>query len=115
MLVGEENHDVLAREVLFYLIGQSFKRILIRHRSLTCCHHDEEMVVVDGGSQFRQSHPVLHLGIVGTRFMVAVVHILPYQLQRVAAPVELNATFQVHRHARQSFQPAKEPWLELRP
>ena len=44
VLVGEYYHDVGAREVACYLVGQELQRVLIRHCALACGDYYKQIV-----------------------------------------------------------------------
>ena len=63
VLVREENHQVLAAEVLHQLVGQTLQSVLIRYGTFTGSDDHKHMVVVDVGSQLGQFIPVSHKGV----------------------------------------------------
>ena len=59
-LVGEDDHEVLAREMLLQLVGQPLQGGLIGDGALTGSDDDEEVVGCYLGGQLRQFVPMCH-------------------------------------------------------
>ena len=57
ILVGEDNHEVLAGEVLLQLVGQALQCVLVGDGALTGGDDDKQMVVGDVGGQLGQLVP----------------------------------------------------------
>ena len=91
ILVGEDNHEVLAREILLQLVRQPLKGVLVGDGTLTGGDDDKQMVVGDVGGQLRQLVPMAHRRKFGTHGVMAVVDILADERQRLLTPMELDA------------------------
>ena len=113
MLVGEDDHDVRAREVVLYLFGQMLQRILERHGTLSCRNHYEEVVLLYALRYAWHLVPVGHLGERAAHRGVVVLDVFGYERQRVATSVELRVALHIARQARQAFEPTVEARLEL--
>ena len=80
MLVREDNHEVLAGEVLLQLVGQPLQCILIRDSTLAGGDDDKHVVFADGLGQPGQLVPVGHEGIVGPDGGMLVVDVFANEL-----------------------------------
>ena len=81
ILVGEDNHDVLTREVLHQFVGQPIQCILIGYGALTCGNHDEHVILAHLFGKFGQFVPVSHICVFRPDVGVVVVDVLPDQFQ----------------------------------
>ena len=115
VLVGEDNHDVLAGEIMLYLVGQTFEGVLVRHGALARRDDNEQMVIGDGRGKLRHLRPVLHQRERHAHLGMAAADKLLYQLEHVGAPEELGVALHVGGHAAHALQPAVEARLKLRP
>ena len=91
-LIGEDNHEVLAREVLLQLIGQTLKGVLIRDGTLSGGDYHEEMILRDACSELWQFVPMGHWRVFSPHVGMTVVDIFGNQYQRLVTPMELDAT-----------------------
>ena len=114
-LVGEDDHEVLAREVLLQLVGQPFQRVLVGDGALTGGDDDEHVVVGDGAGQPWQLVPVGHGREVRPHALVVRLQEAADEVEQVVASVELDEAVELLGHAAEAFQPAVEARLELRP
>ena len=95
ILVGEDDHEVLAGEIFLQLVGQTLQGILIGDGTFTGGDHDEQVVFLDCGGQLRQFVPVGHQLVFRTDIGVAVVDILGYQYERLLSAMELDAAVEL--------------------
>ena len=114
VLVGEDDHEVLAREILLQLVGQAVEGVLVGDGALTGGDHDEELVVGDMCGELWQFVPMLHAGEFCAYRMVAAVDIFIDERQRLLASVELCSAVELTGQAAEAFEPAVESWFELR-
>ena len=114
-LVGEDNHQIFAREVLLQFVGQTLEGILVGDGALTCCDDHEHVILYDGGGQTRQLVPVPHRRVFGTDAGVAVVDVFGNEDERLLPTMELDAAVELLGKAAQTFQPTVEARLKLGP
>ena len=113
VLVGEDNHEVLAGEVLHELVGQTVHGVLVGDGAFTGGDNDEHVVLIDVAGEIRQLVPVLHLGIFAPHVGMTIVDVFADETETLFPSVELDAAVEVARHATETFQPAMEARLEL--
>ena len=113
ILVGEDDHEVLAGEIFLQLVGQAVQGILIGDGAFTGGDHDEHVVFLDIGGQLWQFVPVGHQLVFRTDIGVAVVDILGYQYERLLSAMELDATVELAGKSAQPLQPAVETGLKF--
>ena len=113
VLVGEDNHEVPAGEVLHELVGQPVHGVLVGDGAATGGDDDEHLVVADASGETWQLVSVAHVGIFAPYVRVAVVDKFADEDEALLPSVELYAAVEVARHAAETFQPAVEAWFEL--
>ena len=113
VLVWEDDHEVLAREIFLQFVGQALEGVLVRDGAFTGGDDDEHVVFLNGGSQLWQFIPMGHRRIFRTYVGMAIVDILSYQYERLLTAMELDATIQLSCKTAQTFQPAMETGFKL--
>ena len=108
ILVGEDDHEILAGEVVLQFVGKTLEGVLVGNGALTGGDDDEEMVVGNVGGELRQFVPVGHGGVFGTYRGMVVVDVFGNEGQRLVAAVELYAAVEFAGEAREAFEPAVE-------
>ena len=53
ILIWEDNHEVLAREIFLQFVRQTLQGILVRNRTFTGGDNDKQVVFLYSGSQLR--------------------------------------------------------------
>ena len=91
VLVGEENHEILAGEVLHQFMWQSLQGVLVRDGTFTGCDNHKHVVGTDILCQFRQFVPVVHNGVLSPHAGMVVVDVFTDELQRIITSVELDS------------------------
>ena len=112
-LIGEDNHEVLAREMLHQLIRQTIHRIFVGDGTPTGSDDYEHVVFADVLCKTGQSVPVGHRCVFAAYVRMNIVHVFADENQTLLPPMKLDATVEVTRHAAQTFQPAVETRFKL--
>ena len=115
ILVGEDDHEVGAREVFRQLVGQTVEGVLVADSAFTGGHHDEQVVRTYACRQLGQLVPVGHELVLTAHAAVLAVDEVADELERLLASVEQDATVQLFGKAAQTLQPAVEARLVLSP
>ena len=113
VLVGEENHEVLAAEVLHEFVRQPFQSVFVGDGAFTGRDDHEHMIVVDVAGQLGQFVPVGHVGIFRPDVGVVVVDVFADEFHRLVTSVELDAAVQVAGHTTKTGEPAVESGFEF--
>ena len=113
VLVGEYNHDVGAREVACYLVGQELQCVLVRHGALARGDYHKQIVGRYRSRQIRHLRPVRHLRVRHTHVVVTAEHIVLYQRQHILTTEELGVALKIRTKSAQTLKPAVEARLKL--